>query len=302
MGYSQRESDSKYANVLTATTTGEGGVTVEDAWTAPLLGLDVAGKSEQVATTGAQLQPFGYDTITHVGVTLTIKNDLVSLLGTATYSGGRNTLKLPDVTLQAGSYTISVSDAINAVMAVTDDANSVLVQGANIKELKFNIVKETSIHIGFNVISGNVYNITGLRIMLNAGDTALPWEPYTGGAPSPSPDYPQDIINVGTVSTGAQMLNPALYSKGVYNGVAFTNDSQGRIILNGTATAVTPFFLGDYINEFKDGETYCLSNVSNSNFAIIENGSTKYSKVVLVNKSTMTQRSEEHTSELQSHA
>lgn len=289
VGYSKRESDSKYANALTATTTGEGGVTVEDAWTAPVLGLDVAGKSEQVVTTGAQLQPFGYDTITHVGVTLTIKNDLVSLLGTATYSGGRNTLKLPDVTLQAGSYTISVSDAINAVMAVTDDANSVLVQGAGIKELKFNIVKETSIHIGFNVISGNVYNIIGLRIMLNAGDTALPWEPYTGCAPSPSPDYPQDIISVGTVSTGKQMLNPALYSKGVYNGVAFTNDSQGRIILNGTATAVTPFFLGDYINEFKDGETYCLSNVSNSNFAIIENGSTKYSKVVLVNKSTMTQ-------------
>lgn len=207
VGYSQRESDSKYANALTATTTGEGGVTVEDAWTAPVLGLDVAGKSEQVATTGAQLQPFGYDTITHVGVTLTIKNDLVSLLGTATYSGGRNTLKLPDVTLQAGSYTISVSDAINAVMAVTDDANSVIVQGANIKELKFNIVKETSIHIGFNVVSGNVYNITGLRIMLNAGDTALPWEPYTGDAPSPSPEYPQDIISVGTMSTGAQMLD-----------------------------------------------------------------------------------------------
>lgn len=207
VGYSQRESDSKYANALTATTTGEGGVTVDDAWTAPVLELDVAGKSEQVVTTGAQLQPFGYDTITHVGVTLTIKNDLVSLLGTATYSGGRNTLKLPDVTLQAGSYTISVSDAINAVMAVTDDANSVIVQGANIKELKFNIVKETSIHIGFNVVSGNVYNITGLRIMLNAGDTALPWEPYTGGAPSPSPEYPQDIISVGTMSTGAQMLD-----------------------------------------------------------------------------------------------
>lgn len=207
VGYSQRESDSKYANALTATTTGEGGVTVEDAWTAPVLGLDVVGKSEQATTTGAQLQPFGDDTITHVGVTLTINNDLVSLLGTATYSGGRNTLKLPDVTLQAGSYTISMSDAINIVMAVTDDANSVLVQGANIKELKFNIVKETSIHIGFNVISGNVYNITGLRIMLNAGDTALPWEPYTGGAPSPSPDYPQDIISVGTVSTGKQMLD-----------------------------------------------------------------------------------------------
>ena len=31
--------------------------------------------------------------------------------------------------------------------------------------------------------------------MLNTGDTALPWEPYTGGAPSPSTDYPQEIVS-----------------------------------------------------------------------------------------------------------
>lgn len=243
VGYSKRESDSKYANALTKTAMGEGGITVEDAWTAPVLGLDVAGKSEQVATTGAQLQPFGYDTITHVGVTLTIKNDLVSLLGTATYSGGRNTLKLPDVTLQAGSYTISVSDAINAVMAVTDDANSVLVQGAGIEELKFNIVKETSIHIGFNVISGNVYNITGLRIMLNAGDTALPWEPYTGGAPSPSPDYPQDIISTGTVSTGAQMLNVDTIAQGMIS-TETGAESESSVFVRSDYIPVKP---GDYI-------------------------------------------------------
>ena len=30
-----------------------------------------------------------------------------------------------------------------------------------------------------------------IDIMLNAGDTPLPYEPYTGGQPSPSPDYPQ---------------------------------------------------------------------------------------------------------------
>ncbi|MSA15275.1 hypothetical protein GKG47_23045, partial [Lactonifactor sp. BIOML-A3] len=34
-------------------------------------------------------------------------------------------------------------------------------------------------------------------IMLNAGDTALPWEPYTGATSSPSPEYPQDIQGVG---------------------------------------------------------------------------------------------------------
>lgn len=35
------------------------------------------------------------------------------------------------------------------------------------------------------------------NLMLNKGDTALPYEPYTGGAPSPSPDYPQEIVSVG---------------------------------------------------------------------------------------------------------
>lgn len=38
----------------------------------------------------------------------------------------------------------------------------------------------------------------GSDIMLNEGTTALPWEPYTGGAPSPSPDYPQEIVSAGT--------------------------------------------------------------------------------------------------------
>ena len=35
------------------------------------------------------------------------------------------------------------------------------------------------------------------RIMLNAGPTALPWGPYTGGKPSPSPEYPQPIVSAG---------------------------------------------------------------------------------------------------------
>ena len=33
--------------------------------------------------------------------------------------------------------------------------------------------------------------------MFNAGSTALPYEPYTGGKPSPSPDYPQEIVSAG---------------------------------------------------------------------------------------------------------
>lgn len=35
------------------------------------------------------------------------------------------------------------------------------------------------------------------NIMLNEGSTALPYEPYTGGQPSPNPDYPQEIVSAG---------------------------------------------------------------------------------------------------------
>lgn len=34
-------------------------------------------------------------------------------------------------------------------------------------------------------------------IILSEGDTEIPYEPYTGGKPSPSPEYPQEIKNVG---------------------------------------------------------------------------------------------------------
>ena len=34
------------------------------------------------------------------------------------------------------------------------------------------------------------------NVMLELGSTAHPYEPYTGGAPSPSPDYPQEIHSV----------------------------------------------------------------------------------------------------------
>lgn len=40
--------------------------------------------------------------------------------------------------------------------------------------------------------------------MLNAGNTQLPWEPYTGGKPSPSPDYPQEVVNAGEYNKNIQ--------------------------------------------------------------------------------------------------
>ena len=41
-------------------------------------------------------------------------------------------------------------------------------------------------------------------IMLNEGSTALPYEPYTGNKPSPSPEYPQPITSAGKYNEDTQ--------------------------------------------------------------------------------------------------
>ena len=45
-------------------------------------------------------------------------------------------------------------------------------------------------------IGYGTYTTTIKGLMVSIGDKVIPWEPYTGGQPSPSPDYPQEIKSV----------------------------------------------------------------------------------------------------------
>lgn len=84
------------------------------------------------------------------------------------------------------------------------------------------------------------------NIMINEGSTALPYEPYTGGQPSPSPDYPQPIKNAGKYNEGTgkweyeaevrcgQLLN---FQKNNVTASGITCESKiDTITINGTKT------------------------------------------------------------------
>lgn len=87
-------------------------------------------------------------------------------------------------------------------------------------------------------------------LMLNEGSTTKPWEPYTGGAPSPSPSYPQEIESAGQDGEiGVEVLGknlipfpyPILGGAGTQierGGVKYTVQSDGGIRCVGTPTAV----------------------------------------------------------------
>lgn len=231
VGYSKRESDSKYANAITAMAEGEGGVTVEDAWTAPVLDMEVAGKSEQVITTGAQLIDVSrLETISAGGATVTNNRDgsfAVSGSGTLTSNFAKSYVLTHDESVRlfpAGVYTMTRSPAYPYfyVQAIRSGINSTSMNSTGSANLTITeeIVTDPTyaIQVGFYGLSGRTIVPGIIKPIVNAGDTALPYEPYTGGAPSPSPDYPQDIISTGTVSTGAQMLDSDSIVQGMIDG------------------------------------------------------------------------------------
>lgn len=58
------------------------------------------------------------------------------------------------------------------------------------------VPKEDDLNIRPGIVS-KVGGNARYRLMITEGQTATPYEPYTGGKPSPSHDYPQQIKNVG---------------------------------------------------------------------------------------------------------
>lgn len=81
-------------------------------------------------------------------------------------------------------------------------------------------------------------------IMLNSGSAALPYEPYTGRQPSPSPDYPQEIVNAGKYdeATGKYQYEVKLTGKNMLPSYSELSDWKP---LNYMYIPVTGFIIGE---------------------------------------------------------
>lgn len=115
------------------------------------------------------------------------------------------------------------------------------------------------------MITSGVYR----GIMVEYGETATSYEPYTGGKPSPSPEYPQPVVSAGRLNkdtgkyeidvkvTGKNLIPfpyPAISgNKGTKNGITWEVLTDGGIKLTGTANPET-FYL-DLDNNLKIGNT-----------------------------------------------
>ena len=198
VGYNKRESDLQYANALIGSASGTGRVSVGDAWEAPILDLRISGESEQVSTTGAQLLQ---DSNIYPGF-------LTNANGTRTNDNNYRTVWL---SLPIGTYTLSVPGGVMIVKTVIDgilnNSSTSIADGAG---YTCTLTQDGFLGISFRKQDSLDYT-TEPQVMLNTGSTAKPWEPYTGGQPSPSPDYPQEIV--GTDVTAVTVLGDDNQSK-----------------------------------------------------------------------------------------
>ena len=275
-------------------------LTVNDSETAPIESVEAYGNIEQFSTTGAQMLDIpSLSTKNYLGVIFTPKPDgTVIATGTSTgvsYIDLRSLEPLP-----LGNYYISgcpVGGGSNGyqIMVYTLKDGLFTVLGAdNGNGFAFTVSDDNAIVIRIILRAGTSGPLT-FKPMLSAGASAKPWEPYTGGKPSPNPEFPQDIKGVGWTPNLLSfkewhdiiVLNS---SKGVTRGTAIWNLSLNYITLTATDNdCYTTFNAIEAENIYKIpvkpnkkysltwnaigdiGKVYLFRNGSNSSFVSIDN-------------------------------
>lgn len=151
--------------------------------------FNIYGRSEQKQYRGKNLLKIRDGVQTTRGVTVTAKDGAVALKGTATETGW--TLIDTDSFVLDGTCILSSNITGRIIKAVNKSYKEVMEQ--NISKTLEN--EEVS-RIAFVVKKGEIYDVSNILLQIEKGSEVTSYEPYVGGKPSPSPDYPQQIKSV----------------------------------------------------------------------------------------------------------
>lgn len=290
VGYNKRETDLKYANALIGSATDTMHVTVDDAWEAPIPGLEIAGKSEQVVTTGAQLLDLSAVSKSAGGAVINTADGGYQISGTGTLTEGFSASYQLDYLknhLKPGNLILKSELTIPKLYVRIWDGSTVLaeMQGNSTKQITQEMINNENMRVecflygsAGSIITPGTYH----PMLYQDGDGT--WEPYTGGRPSPSPEYPQEIVSTDVTAvtvTGAQVIPyPYLDTTKTSNGVTFTDMGNGGIKITGTITnKYTTFTLnnnlflppGIYTKNVSEefGLTFLISRYINNKYDIV---------------------------------
>ena len=186
-------------DILETGTASDSFINIQDSAWAELQELSVDGVCEQTTTTGKNLfKPLNN---TNNGIITTYdKNGVGTIKGTSANIWVNISADVI-YSYPAGNYVFSIDEPKTFIVSIkgtyTDGKifEFTIHVGSKTKKVAF----EKEIHNMYAYISGftvgTTFNDT-IKIQLEKGPTATDFEPYTGGEPSPSPNYPQEIETI----------------------------------------------------------------------------------------------------------
>lgn len=185
------KADKARQNILIGSETGNP-VSVSDAFSAPLCGLTVYGRSTQdgtptpdapvpivsagdggsvaVKATGRNLLNIPDGSGTARGVTVAAKDGLISISGTAT-SSGYTWLNIPPF---IASGVVILSSSLTSLKVKLVSEKWVVILSLNAA----NKMSDVATKIVFMVTEGQTYNLTGVKVQIELGTTATAYSPY----------------------------------------------------------------------------------------------------------------------------
>ena len=176
---------------------GTGILVLPNSLDAPLERLELGGKTEQVQTTGKNLaNPSEF-------VVGTLAGDTGNIIKLKQYI---TTGYIP--VIPGKRYSTSCGNKFSAHTIIAYDKEKTKINSPINMSLE---MPEGAAYIRLTYKKIDMTNVTESDMeelkkvcMVNEGSTVLPYEPYTGGKPSPSPEYQQEIKNVGKWNEGKQ--------------------------------------------------------------------------------------------------
>ena len=280
----------KRQNILVGSETGSR-VCVTDAFEAPLEGLVLYGKSTQVTTTGAQLFEAISNKLNSNGITITFDENGEKIVVSGTSERSQEFQISKPIQMQAGEKYVLTFDEVhyfeNVWLRSSNGVNFCwLGKNTNnrvIITVPDSIAERTDCVMYASTSKGIAYNFTINHLMLNTGSTALPWEPYTGGKPSPSPNYPQEIQNAKgeVVVHGKNLFGGRSYYANYANSILTINGNKKKEEVKLPYAPEYESFGVCKVIKCKKGKTYVISvtnpnknaNIGMAEYENIENAS-----------------------------
>jgi len=188
-------------NQLVSTANGET-IYVDDACNTYARKLSLDGRTSQDSTTGKNLLPITNQNFTINGVNFKAQNNTIVINGTASEQiVGTNMMSdyyFP-ITLEAGTYYLTRENINSGVSLMILSSSGEVIESLSKDTtdltVAFTLNSAQKVYFACYIPNGAVIsNYVGNIMVTKTNDST--YEPYTGGNPSPSPEFPQDINNI----------------------------------------------------------------------------------------------------------